>query len=173
MRPVGSSSACAGAMPSAASGARYDRAVPSFLVKEGPLGGGRLEVESQIVLGRGAADVVIDDPAISRRHALVRAVGGLVEIDDLDSLNGTWVNGRRIEATTQLQPGDVVRLGSSVLELEAPQRLVVAVPAPTHARPTTRAHRPGPLPRVRRRAAEQRALLLVLRRVRAGRGEPG
>src|ERR1043165_5832084 len=101
------------------SGRRYDRAVPSFIVKEGPLGGGLLEVEAQVVLGRGIADVVIDDPEISRRHALVRVVGDDVEIDDLDSLNGTWVNGRRIHGTMRLRPGDVVRLGRSVLELQA------------------------------------------------------
>ena len=91
----------------------------SFLIKEGPLGGDRLEVESQVVLGRGTADVVIDDPEISRRHALVRVVGERVVIDDLDSMNGTWVNGDRITDTVELRPGDVVRLGRSAFELEA------------------------------------------------------
>jgi class 3 adenylate cyclase len=105
--------------------------VPSFLVKEGPLGGGRLEVESQVVLGRGAADVVIDDPEISRRHALVRVTGDLIEIDDLDSLNGTWVNGQRIATTTRLRRGDVVRLGSSVLEVELEPAQTPAVDEPT------------------------------------------
>ena len=93
--------------------------MPSFLVREGPLEGDRLDVESQVVLGRGDADVVIDDPQISRRHALVRAAGELLEIVDLDSLNGTWVNGQRIDAAMLVRPGDVVRLGSTLLELEA------------------------------------------------------
>jgi class 3 adenylate cyclase len=93
--------------------------VPALLVREGPLGGRRLEIESQVVLGRGDADIVIDDGEISRRHALVRARRGEFEIEDLDSLNGTWVNGHRIGAPVQLRPGDVVRLGSTVLEVEA------------------------------------------------------
>ena len=100
----------------------------SFLIKEGPLGGGRLEVEAQVVLGRGTADVVIDDPEISRRHALVRVVGERVVIDDLDSMNGTWVNGQRITETVELRPGDVVRLGSSVFELQVEPASVLAEP---------------------------------------------
>ena len=103
----------------------------SFLIKEGPLGGDRLEVESQVVLGRGTADVVIDDPEISRRHALVRVVGERVVIDDLDSMNGTWVNGDRITDTVELRPGDVVRLGRSAFELEAEP--ASAAPEPVQA----------------------------------------
>ena len=111
----------------------------SFLIKEGPLGGDRLEVEAQVVLGRGTADVVIDDPEISRRHALVRVVGERVVIDDLDSMNGTWVNGQRITETVELRPGDVVRLGRSVFELQAepasaPRR---ARPGPVHGNPVS------------------------------------
>ena len=107
---------------------RYDRDVASFLIKEGPLDGDRLEVEAQVVLGRGTADVVIDDPEISRRHALVRVVGERVVIDDLDSMNGTWVNGQRITDTVELRPGDVVRLGSSVFELQVEPASVLAEP---------------------------------------------
>jgi len=91
--------------------------MPTFLVKEGPLGTGSLVVDSRVVLGRGDADVVIDDPEISRRHAVAQAVGELIEIDDLDSLNGTWVNGRRIIEVTVLRPGDTVRIGQTVLEM--------------------------------------------------------
>ena len=102
--------------------------MPSILVKEGPLTGQRLEVEPALVLGRGNADVVIEDPQISRRHALIRAVDGVFEIEDLDSLNGTWVNGSRITSTVRLEPGDVVRLGATVLAVEG-QRVPVAAPA--------------------------------------------
>src|SRR5262245_14095477 len=94
-------------------------AVPSLRAREGPLAGQRLTVESALTLGRGSADVVIDDPEISRRHALVRACEGYFEIEDLDSLNGTWVNDVRISESVRVRPGDVVRLGSTVLEVEA------------------------------------------------------
>jgi class 3 adenylate cyclase len=92
--------------------------VPSLLVTEGPLVGQQLDIESQLVLGRGDADLVIHDPEISRRHALIRTRDDLFEIDDLDSLNGTWVNGRRIQETARLSPGDVIRLGKTVIAVE-------------------------------------------------------
>jgi pSer/pThr/pTyr-binding forkhead associated (FHA) protein len=84
----------------------------------GPLAGRRLEVGSGLVLGREQADVVIDDPGVSRRHAVIRPVEDGFEIEDLDSLNGTWVNGRRIARATRLAPGDRVTLGDSSLEVE-------------------------------------------------------
>jgi class 3 adenylate cyclase len=93
--------------------------VPSLLVKEGPLAGQHLRVDSMLVLGRGNADLVIDDKEISRRHALIRTGDGFFEIVDLDSLNGTWVNGVRIQAPARLSPGDVIRLGKTLLEVEA------------------------------------------------------
>ena len=60
-------------------------------ITAGPSAGRALHVDSSLVLGRGDADVVIDDQEISRRHALIRAGDGWLEIEDLDSLNGTWV----------------------------------------------------------------------------------
>jgi class 3 adenylate cyclase len=103
--------------------------VPSLLAKEGPLAGQRLTVESALTLGRGEADVVIDDPEISRRHALVRACEDYLELEDLDSLNGTWVNGSRISESVRLEPGDVVRLGRTVLEVEAETLPLQPLPA--------------------------------------------
>ena len=62
----------------------------------GPLAGHRVEVTSALVLGREGADLVIEDPQVSRRHASVRPAGDGLEIEDLGSLNGTWVNGARV-----------------------------------------------------------------------------
>src|SRR5205085_258471 len=92
-----------------------------------------LNVESQLVLGRGDADVVIDDPEISRRHALIRSNGEFFEVEDLDSLNGTWVNGQRI-ANTRVAPGDTIQLGKTVIAVE-PDAPTPAPPAPTPAPP--------------------------------------
>ena len=91
--------------------------VAALLVKEGPLAGHRLPVDRRLVLGRGEADVTIDDPQISRRHAIVRPVGGGLEVEDLGSLNGTWVNGERITSVHVLVPGDVLRLGETTVEV--------------------------------------------------------
>ena len=61
----------------------------------------------------------LDDPFVSRHHALVRATGNVVLVEDNGSSGGVYVNGRRIDRPTSLQPGDVVRLGRLDLQLLA------------------------------------------------------
>jgi len=106
-------------------------------MKEGPLAGQRVPVEAELVVGR-EADVTIEDPLISRRHAAIRPVGGGLEIEDLGSLNGTWVNGVRIEGRRALEGGDLVQLGAASFEIErtatgSGQTVVASVIAPPAA----------------------------------------
>ena len=91
----------------------------TLVVTQGALTGQRLELEGELVIGREGVAVTIDDPELSRRHAAVRPVDGGFEVEDLGSLNGTFVNGRRIEGPTKLSGGDTIKLGQNVLELEA------------------------------------------------------
>src|ERR671922_1886053 len=99
--------------------------MPWLIFTAGPLAGQRLELSAPLVLGREeGADVVVDDPEMSRRHAALRPAGDAVEVEDMGSLNGTWVNGARIQGRVRLAPGDTVQLGASQLEL---------VPAPASA----------------------------------------
>jgi len=74
-------------------------------------------------MGREVDDGLrLDDEQISRRHALIRQRGdGALEIEDLGSLNGTWVNDRRINTIVRLQPGDVLRLGATTIEVASPE----------------------------------------------------
>lgn len=66
-------------------------------------------------LGRGfAATVQLEDPGVSRRHAIVVQRRGNVRILDDRSANGTWVNGRRV-FEAELQDGDVITLGRALL----------------------------------------------------------
>lgn len=68
---------------------------------------------SQIVIGRGAsAHIVILDDSVSREHAKCNVSGHTVEIEDLDSSNGTFINGHRIAGPTVLRDGDMLQLGS-------------------------------------------------------------
>jgi pSer/pThr/pTyr-binding forkhead associated (FHA) protein len=99
----------------------------------GPLAGREVEVTAVLVLGRQAADLVIDDPQVSRRHASVRPAGDALEVTDHGSLNGTWVNGTRVSGATRLAPGDRVRLGDSTFEVEGEGPAAGA--APTEASP--------------------------------------
>ena len=73
------------------------------------------------VLGRSReADVVVDDPNVSRRHAEVRPSGGSWIVRDLGSTNGVKVNGRRVDPTRpqSLKPGDTIELGTARVTFE-------------------------------------------------------
>lgn len=69
-----------------------------------------------VVLGRSGADVNINDPDVSRRHASIEQTQGTLLIRDLKSMNGTFVNGTRIEKET-LHDGDRIRIGTSELRV--------------------------------------------------------
>ena len=92
---------------------------PALVFSEGPLSGRRVEVDAELVLGREDASLTIDDDEISRRHAVIRPTDGGIEIEDLGSTNGTYVNAVRIEGPTRLAGGDTVKLGRSVLQVES------------------------------------------------------
>jgi hypothetical protein len=68
--------------------------------------------EGFTIVGRApASDVVIDDPSVSRFHARVEVSGRRVDVRDLDSTNGTRVNGRKMKASP-LEAGDRIHFGS-------------------------------------------------------------
>ncbi len=68
-------------------------------------------VKEKIVLGRIlSADVRIDDPRVSRIHALVEVRNGALLLTDLASSHGTFVNGKKV-VESALQFGDVIKLG--------------------------------------------------------------
>jgi predicted component of type VI protein secretion system len=94
--------------------------VPALVVTGGPLAGQRFELEGELVVGREDAAITLDDPEVSRRHAVVRVREAGVEIEDLSSLNGTFVNGRRIAAPTALARGDRIEVGMTSFEIESP-----------------------------------------------------
>lgn len=75
-------------------------------------------VGNQVVLGtHEGADIRIEDPFVSRRHASLRVLpDGRVRVTDLDSTNGTLVNGHRIEARI-LEAGDEIRLGEAAIRI--------------------------------------------------------
>jgi hypothetical protein len=84
----------------------------------GPLAGQTIEVENELVIGRRDTDVTIDDLELSGRHAVVRRHANRLQVEDLGSSNGTFVDGTRIEEPTLLGGGAEIRLGTTVLVVE-------------------------------------------------------
>jgi hypothetical protein len=93
-------------------------------VVDGPDRGLRYPLRSSgITLGRDEGDLRLQDPRVSRRHAVVEVYGAaFVVIKDLTSTNGTFVNGRMI-AYSRLSDGDEIRLGDSRLSVSIDRRL--------------------------------------------------
>ncbi|MCS7182546.1 MAG: NHLP bacteriocin export ABC transporter permease/ATPase subunit [Thermoanaerobaculum sp.] len=76
--------------------------------------GRRVELESPLVVGRSPeCQLVIQDRAMSRRHAELRMVDGRWAVVDLGSANGVWVGSQRV-AEHHLRNGDSFRLGGTV-----------------------------------------------------------
>ncbi|MBL8939670.1 MAG: FHA domain-containing protein [Archangium sp.] len=98
-------------------------------------------------IGRGDdVDVRLHDRTVSRRHARLLHRGRAYFVEDLATTNGIYVNGQRVKNCQQLQTGDVVELGHTVLRFDegerAPEeRTVIETPAPT-------AHPAGPSPNI-------------------------
>jgi DNA-binding CsgD family transcriptional regulator len=89
---------------------------PGLLVLQGPGAGGihRLD-QPHTIVGRGdEADLRIVDDGVSRKHVkLIRGAGGLINVLDLGSTNGVFVNGAKVDLGV-LQLGDVLELGPDV-----------------------------------------------------------
>jgi hypothetical protein len=106
---------------------------PSIRPKLVVLRGMKIDTEYPIYEGRNTVGRFADKPVdidlvsqesteqiwCSRQHAVVTFEKGNVVIEDLNSLNGTWVNGVRIYAgqPRQLRPGDVVQIGTVQMKL--------------------------------------------------------
>jgi predicted component of type VI protein secretion system len=84
------------------------------------MGGKRLVVgPAGATMGRSRqCDVMVDDANVSRTHAEVRPRGGSWVLTDLGSTNGSRLNGRRVEGSEVLKPGDEIELGTTLLTFE-------------------------------------------------------
>jgi hypothetical protein len=73
----------------------------------------------EMIIGRSnEATVVIQDSSVSSRHARIFSLDGVYYIEDLNSTNGTVVDGHRISSVTKLKSLSRIQIGKNVLELE-------------------------------------------------------
>jgi len=89
---------------------------PRLIVERAPghTPGMEYDVGDGAVLGRGDhAEIRLDDPFASSRHARLVRQGGIVVIEDLGSTNGTYLNEELLSGPQPLHQGDRVRIGDS------------------------------------------------------------
>ena len=89
---------------------------PSLTIVKGPQSGETFELEdSEITLGRDPSNsIFLNDMTVSRHHAVIDLSGldsGAVTIQDLGSLNGTWVDGAII-SKTYIKDGSTIQIGT-------------------------------------------------------------
>lgn len=76
--------------------------------------------ESQTIIGREPENMIfVAEPSISRRHATVHQSGPAFEIEDLGSLNGTFLNDVKVVGKAVLRDGDMIRLGTILFKFYA------------------------------------------------------
>ena len=96
------------------------RSQPSLIILDGQDRGKRyhLDGKAQFKIGRsGTSDLKLADAKVSRDHCIVELVGDHHIVVDLESANGTVVNGDRIKKTV-LKEGDFIRLGYTMLKYD-------------------------------------------------------
>jgi hypothetical protein len=88
-------------------------------VTTGPSEGQSIECDREFVIGREDADLVVEDMEMSRRHATIRPVAGGLEIEDLGSFNGTFVDGQRISGVAMLTGNASLKMGTTHFTVQA------------------------------------------------------
>jgi biotin carboxyl carrier protein len=82
--------------------------------------GARYPLADEMTLGRAAGcTITVDDTYASQLHARLFQRDGALHVEDLGSTNGTYVNGRKVDSPVAVKPGDKVKVGATVFEVEA------------------------------------------------------
>ena len=86
--------------------------IPIIFAHDGPLKGNNWVIEKELMIGRDMdCDITISDRQVSRFHAKLEPIKNRqVRIVDLDSKNGTYINGERINSTYVLGDGDAIKI---------------------------------------------------------------
>jgi hypothetical protein len=92
-------------------------------IVEGPDAGRQVPVDGPLEIGRdpGAGVALAGDELVSRRHVRLEPVADGLRVEDLESRNGTFVNGDEIQSPAHLSPGGQLLVGVTVFELRGAQ----------------------------------------------------
>lgn len=90
--------------------------LPRLVITAGAGKGREFKLRAKATLGRAPDnDIILEDPKVSRHHAVIAFTGERYSITDLESANGTFVNGIRIRESHPLRVEDVISLGDTEL----------------------------------------------------------
>ncbi len=104
--------------PARTSSRRARKAPKKAAIIEGPAKGKSLNLTNELIIGRAdKCHLILDDTYVSQVHARIFSKGDGFLVEDLGSTNGTYLNRRRITSPVELQRGDRVKIGKTVLEL--------------------------------------------------------
>jgi predicted component of type VI protein secretion system len=112
-----------------------------LIIESGQLAGQRWLVDSDsVVIGRevGLADLLLPERQVSRRHAKIERTPSGFMLSDLDSKNGTFLNGKEVKEASPLQDGDEIQIALCVKIAFVGSDAT----APLNARPISKAMRP-------------------------------
>lgn len=100
--------------------------MPKFIIKTGKYQGKKLKLpERDLTIGRDLeCDIRVADSDVSRKHCELLIRKGKLFVVDLASRNGTYINDIAIEAETPLHPGDQLRVGPMVFELDGTKKTI-------------------------------------------------
>lgn len=101
-------------------GQRRDAAIWSVEVEKGErsLRGLHVDILGPVVVGRSpSSDIVIDEPYVSATHARFTLQGPALVLEDLNSTNGTMVNGHLIDQPVTLRDSDEVQVGDTIMRV--------------------------------------------------------
>lgn len=101
-------------------GQRRDAAIWSVDVEKGSkqLRGLHVDMLGPVVVGRSpSSDIVVDEPYVSATHARFTLQGPALVLEDLNSTNGTMVNGHLINQPVTLRDGDEVQIGDTIMRV--------------------------------------------------------
>ncbi|MGX1694566.1 FHA domain-containing protein FhaB/FipA [Microbacterium keratanolyticum] len=95
--------------------------VETLVITSGPKAGLEIPLESEsMTIGRSSeSGLVIRDDYTSSHHARLQLRGGQWVIQDLDSTNGTFLNGQRVSGTAAVTIGTPIKVGATTFELRA------------------------------------------------------
>jgi len=90
---------------------------PTLTITKGPLAGESFALTHfPLTIGRDpSCDIFLNNMTVSRRHALLDVVDGVVVVSDSNSLNGIWVDGENVDSHT-LEDGSTLQVGTFVMQ---------------------------------------------------------